>query len=244
MTDNNLSNALVDALKANRLSELLGADGIQKLCRLAELVTDFNSHTNITAVKDPRGLILSHFCDSLTVAPMIPKGARVADVGCGGGFPTLPLAIARPDITVTAIDSTQKKLDFVRTAAEELGLGGVTTLCVRAEELAHGDARESFDFVTARAVSALPVLCELCLPLTALGGVFCAMKGPRGEEELIAAEKATAVLGGRVESKSKLTLRAPDSDEALDRTLITIRKVAKTPAAYPRAYGRIKNKPL
>ena len=93
--------------------------------RLARMMLEFNSHTNITAITDLPGLILSHFCDSLTVAGMLPQKAAVADIGCGGGFPTLPIAIARPDVTVTAIDSTAKKLAFVGDAARGLGLGNV-----------------------------------------------------------------------------------------------------------------------
>lgn len=140
------------------LSGIAGSDAaVHDFFRLAEMLLAFNAHTNVTAITDIPGLILSHFCDSLTVAAagVIPEGARAADIGCGGGFPTLPLAIVRPDVTFTAIDSTQKKLRFVGSAAAELGLGNVNPLCVRAEDGAVDPAmRGLFDFVTARGLGA------------------------------------------------------------------------------------------
>lgn len=230
------------------LSDIAGSDAaVHDFFRLAEMLLAFNAHTNVTAITDIPGLILSHFCDSLTVAAagVIPEGARAADIGCGGGFPTLPLAIVRPDVTFTAIDSTQKKLRFVGSAAAELGLGNVNPLCVRAEEGA-GDPelRGSFDFVTARAVSALPMLAELCLPYLKVGGTFCAMKGPRGEEELADSANALRLLGGRTERVEKITLSLSDSSEPLERMLIIIKKTASTPDKYPRSYGKIKSRPL
>ena len=148
-------------------------------------------------------------------------------------------------MTFTAIDSTQKKLRFVGSAAAELGLGNVNPLCIRAEEGA-GDPelRGSFDFVTARAVSALPMLAELCLPYLKVGGTFCAMKGPRGEEELADSANALRLLGGRTERVEKITLSLSDSSEPLERMLIIIKKTASTPDKYPRSYGKIKSRPL
>ena len=148
-------------------------------------------------------------------------------------------------MTFTAIDSTQKKLRFVGSAAAELGLGNVNPLCVRAEDGAVDPAmRGLFDFVTARAVSALPMLAELCLPYLKVGGTFCAMKGPRGEEELADSANALRLLGGRTERVEKIPLSPSDGSEPLERMLIIIKKTAPTPDKYPRAYGKIKNRPL
>ena len=255
MTDKNVSPELSaaefsglfrKALEMNGLEEILSTEKAESdFYTLARLLLDFNSHTNITAITDTKGLILAHFVDCLTVAPLIPKGASVADIGCGGGFPTLPLSIVRPDIKIHAIDSTQKKLNFVSSAANELGLRNITPLCIRAEDGANDPLmRESFDFVTARAVSALPVLCELCLPYLKNGGTFCAMKGPRGAEELSASKNAIRKLGGAVCSAKKLSLIPPAGGDVLERMLILINKVSTTPECYPRAYGKIKNKPL
>lgn len=255
MTDKNVSTELsaaefsglfLKALEINGLEEILSTEKAESdFYTLARLLLDFNSHTNITAITDTEGLILAHFVDCITVAPLIPKGASVADVGCGGGFPTLPLAIVRPDIKIHAIDSTKKKLNFVESAAKELGLRNITTLCKRAEESANDPLmRESFDFVTARAVSALPVLCELCLPYLKTGGIFCAMKGPRGAEELAASNNAVRKLGGAVCAEKKLSLIPPAGGDSLERMLILIKKVSPTPECYPRVYGKIKSKPL
>lgn len=217
----------------------------EKFLHLARMAVEFNSHTNITAINDIGGLILSHFCDSLTVARLIPQSAQTTDVGCGGGFPTLPLAIVRPDIGICAIDSTGKKLAFVSDAARELGLARVTPRCMRAEDGGKDPTfREHFDFVTARAVSAMPILCELCLPFLRIGGIFCAMKGPRGGEELDEAKNALSVLGGTLREVKKITLCPTDSAEPLERMLLIVEKTSPAPAKYPRAYGKIKNKPL
>lgn len=208
----------------NGLSELVAGKEASFLS-LARMMLEFNSHTNITAITDLPGLILSHFCDSLTVAGMLPRGAAVADIGCGGGFPTLPLAIARPDISVTAIDSTAKKLAFVWDAVRGLGLGNVLPQCMRAEDGAHSAVyREKFDVVTARAVSALPVLAELCLPYLKTSGLFCAMKGPRGAEELAEARNAVKILGGTVLDTKKVVLEGADGQAPLERMLIIIKK--------------------
>lgn len=228
----------------NGLSELVAGKEASFLS-LARMMLEFNSHTNITAITDLPGLILSHFCDSLTVAGMLPRGAAVADIGCGGGFPTLPLAIARPDISVTAIDSTAKKLAFVWDAVLGLELCNVLPQCMRAEDGAHSAVyREKFDVVTARAVSALPVLAELCLPYLKTSGLFCAMKGPRGAEELAEARNAVKTLGGTVLETKKVVLEGADGQAPLERMLIIIKKSSPTPDKYPRAYGKIKNKPL
>ena len=144
-------------------------------------------------------------------------------MGCGGGFPTLPLALARKDLAITSLDSTAKKLTFVKETATALGLR-VTTLAGRAEELSKGaPLRESFDAVSARAVAALPVLCEWCLPFLKVGGVFLAMKGSAGLEELKSAENAIRLLGGKVEAVKE------DTIEGVVRYNILIKKVKSTP---------------
>ncbi len=242
-TDEQLSAAIDRAFNANCVPSAV-RERLRSYVILTRMLLEFNEHTNITAINDPARLAVLHYCDSLTVSAELSAGARVADIGCGGGFPTLPLAIARPDLSITAIDSTAKKLKFVSTAAEALELGGIQTLAIRAEDGAHDAAlRESFDHVTARAVASLPILCELCLPYIKAGGSFCAMKGPRGEDEAAEACRAAEMLGGKIESVRRMTLHGLE-DETPERTIIIIRKISPTPQKYPRAYGKIKQKPL
>lgn len=204
---------------------------------LLTLLTETNKEYNLTAITEPREIILRHFADSLTAAKEIPASASVVDVGCGGGFPSLPLAIARPDIRVTALDSTAKKLAFVEKAAAALSLGNLTTVAVRAEEYRAG--REAFDVAVSRAVARMNLLTELCLPLVRVGGLFLAMKGADGPRELAEAEAAIARLGGQVKKTEAFTLLS-----AGERFLITVEKTAPTPAGYPRPFGKIKKKPL
>lgn len=209
--------------------------------RLALLLRETNEKYNLTAITDDRGIAYRHFADCLLAAELFPAGARVLDVGCGGGFPTLPLAIVRPDLQITAMDSTAKKLGFIRTAAQELGLANVTTLCARAEEAGQGEWRAHFDAVCARAVARLPILLEWCVPLVKDDGVFLALKGKDGRVELAESAHALAELRCTAQA-SDYSLCDPDG--AQSRCVITVRKSAPTPACYPRQGGRIKKKPL
>ncbi|MGM9648321.1 MAG: 16S rRNA (guanine(527)-N(7))-methyltransferase RsmG [Eubacteriales bacterium] len=207
---------------------------------LYQKLVEFNSHTNLTAITDAAGVSLRHFADSLTAAPYIGDTAlKILDVGCGGGFPILPLAIVRPDCRFTALDSTAKKLTFVAQMASTLSLP-VTTLAARAEEAATTpDHREQYDLVVSRAVARLPILCELCLPFVKVGGRFVALKGADGEAELAEAETAISKLGGRLRLRRAFTL-----GDAGGRVILEIEKVHPTPTAYPRAFGKIKKSPL
>ena len=203
---------------------------------LLDSLLKVNESMNLTAITEPHDVIIRHFIDSLTVADEIPEGATVIDVGCGGGFPTLPLAIARRDLTITALDSTAKKLTFVDAMAKKLSLR-VTTLAKRAEEIP--ECREKFDVCVSRAVARMNLLVELCLPQVKVGGKFIAMKAQSGEEELAEARGGIETLGGKVAKTDAFTLA-----DAGERYLITVDKIANTPSAYPRPWGKIKKKPL
>ncbi len=194
---------------------------------------------NLTAITDEDGIILRHFIDCMTALPYIKQTAvSLADVGCGGGFPTLPIAVCRPDIKITAIDSTAKKLTFVDEMAKKLSLS-VETKAVRAEEYGKSDGRAAFDTVISRAVARMNILCEFCLPLVAKNGRFIAMKGSDGQNELREAEKAVKTLGGEITEVHDFTL-----GDAGGRTVIVIDKISKTPDIYPRPYAKIKSRPL
>ncbi|MBR2907929.1 MAG: 16S rRNA (guanine(527)-N(7))-methyltransferase RsmG [Clostridia bacterium] len=210
---------------------------------LTERMLKVNEQMNLTAVRDPESVIFLHYADSLVIASAIPRGITLCDIGCGAGFPSLPLAIARGDLSFYAVDSTEKKVRYVAETAAFLGLSDrFETHSARAEELGQGKMRESFSCVTARAVSNLRMLSELCLPLVELNGAFLSMKGANWETEYKDAENAIALLGGALERADEFEVRNGDKTEK--RCLLTIRKVHETPAKYPRAWGRIKSKPL
>ncbi len=216
----------------------------EKLFVLTETMLEVNKTMNLTAIKEEKAIILKHYVDSLLISSMIPENSNVLDVGCGAGFPTLPLAIFRPDLSITALDSTAKRIEYVRFVANKLQLNNVTAIAARAEEAAHTDGlREKFDIVTARAVASLPVLSELCLPMVKAGGCFIAMKGAKADEEVLLAQNAIRLCGGKTSKVLTSALKAPDTqDEA--RYLILINKLSATPQNYPRHFSKISKKPL
>ena len=206
----------------------------------ADMLAEKNAVMNLTAITDPAEVAQKHFLDSCLPLNFfdIPEGASLCDVGAGAGFPSLPIAIMRPDLGVTMIDSLNKRVEFLKDVSSQLG---VTAECLhlRAEDAGQGNLRESFDIAVARAVSRLSVLCEYCLPLVKVGGAFLALKGGDCAEELRSAYTAVKTLGGKTELIREYAL--PNGD---GRTLIVIRKVSPTPKAYPRPQGKIKAKPL
>lgn len=230
--------------KACGMGALLNMERCEKLYRLTVHMLTENEKYNLTAIKDPDGIILNHYADCATLATRIAKGASVIDVGCGAGFPTLPLALFRPDLKITALDSTAKRVSYVSGCAELLSLDSVRAVCMRAEDGARlPELRESFDVATARAVAELRVLAELCLPYVKVGGKLIAMKGKNAEFELTSAKAAIAILGGKAGGVETVSLTNGKGDE-LTHPLIIIDKKNKTPAAYPRAYAQISKKPL
>ena len=202
-----------------------------------------NESMNLTAITDSEDIILKHIADSATVIKYIPQSARLLDVGTGGGFPALPIAIIRPDVSVYALDSTAKKLKYIDETANILSLSNIKTVNGRAEELGKSvNYRERFDVVTARAVSDLNVLSELCLPFVKIGGVFISMKGSSAHEEMATARSGVIQLGG---SKFEdIQLRLAHGDTELQRHLIISKKLKHTPDSFPRLYNRITKKPL
>lgn len=213
----------------------------EKLTVVSERLTAMNGVLNLTALKTDEEIAILHFYDSLTLIKTgLFKNKKVIDIGCGGGFPSFPLAVASENCSVTANDSTLKKLHFVEETAKAAGIGNLSILPGRAEEIAASAKRESFDIAVARGVARLNILCELCLPLVKKGGYFVAMKGSKGAEELEEAASAIKQLGGRLVDMMKIDIPLFDRQHSL----IIIEKVSPTPKEYPRQYAKISKKPL
>lgn len=228
----------------NGMGKLLNLDKCKKLYLLTVRMLEENEKYNLTAITESCGIILNHYCDSATLSELLPKGAALIDVGCGAGFPSLPLAILREDLKITALDSTAKRVSYVKNSAELLGLSGVNAVCMRAEDGAKlPEYREKFDFATARAVAEMRVLSELTLPYVKLGGALIAMKGKNAEYELSGAARAISILGGKHKATKTVTLKN-GAAEPYTHPLIIVEKKSKTPTAYPRVYAQISKKPL
>ncbi len=207
------------------------------------LLMDWNSRINLTAVRDIEGIRLKHFLDSLSCVKALGdlNGKSLIDIGTGAGFPGIPLRILFPQMRLTLVDSIGKKTDFCQFAVNTLHLKGVRVLNTRSEELGADKAhREQYDVAVARAVAKLPILCEYLLPLVKIGGVMLAQKGESAQEETAAAPNAIAKLGGGDPVIIESTL--PEVEGA--RFLIRIPKIAKTPTGYPRRTGLPAKKPI
>ncbi len=242
LDENHFRARITSVFKRNGLSSMLSIDRTDKFLKLTELMLEENEKYNLTAIKEPNKIILNHYADCAALAEILPKNARIADIGCGAGFPTLPIAILRPDVSVLGVDSTAKRIGYVNMAAELLELTNVNAITGRAEDVGRGEMRESFDVVTARAVAPMRILTELCLPLVKLGGKMIAMKGKNAEFELTEAKRAIAILGGKISATHQV--RLADDDEETVHPLIIIEKKSKTPTLYPRVYAQISKKPL
>ena len=212
----------------------------EKFAAFYDLLSDYNEKVNLTRITDKRDCVVKHFLDSLAGEKYFPQGANCAEVGSGGGFPSVPLLIARPDLSFTLFESVEKKCVFLRLAVRELGLNARVE-CMRAED-AGKDARfrEKFDVCCARAVARLNTLLEYCLPFVREGGVFLAYKGSGAEEELAEAKHALSVLGGGEVKLYPYTL----PDGMGERTIVAVKKIRRTPLKYPRGRGKERSDPL
>lgn len=243
INENEFKSELSRVFKLSGVSSLLNAEKSDKFYRLTLRMLEENEKYNLTAITEPKKIILNHYADCAIPAARLKKGASVVDIGCGAGFPTLPFAILRDDINILAVDSTAKKIAYVEESARLLSLENVSAVAMRAEDGAQDPKyRESFDYATARAVANMQVLSELCLPYVRLGGEFIAMKGKNAEFELRDAKRAIAMLGG---SNAHLDfVKLSDGQLTEEHPLIIVEKKMKTPAAYPRPYAKILKKPL
>ena len=232
---------LYAAFNQNGLAHLINDDSAQKLYDLSDILIQTNKTFNLTAITDEKEIILKHFVDCASVCDYIPPSAKLIDVGCGAGFPSLPIAILRPDVSVTPLDSTGKKVDFINLTAKKLKLTNINAICARAEEFASAH-REQFDVCTSRAVARLNILDELCAPLIKKGGLFIAMKSSKGEEEYAEARVGLEKLGCVLQENVKKSFAY--NKTAIERDIYVFQKAAATPAQFPRKYAQILKKPL
>ncbi|MCI1986996.1 MAG: 16S rRNA (guanine(527)-N(7))-methyltransferase RsmG [Lactobacillus sp.] len=224
----------------------LQADQLRQYATYYDYLVAENQKMNLTGITDEPGVYLKHFYDSLTLVTAVPalktQALRLCDVGAGAGFPSLPVKIALPQLSVSIVDSLNKRIGFLDRLTARLALTDVQLFHDRAETFGNKQSpqREAFDVVTARAVAPLNVLAELCLPLVKVGGVFVAMKAAHAETELTAAQTAIKTLGGELTAAHTLTL--PESGDS--RSLIVITKRRPTPKRYPRKPGTPSKLPL
>lgn len=230
------------ALQLNSLPTLEEVT-VQSFYRFNTHLLEVNKTTNLTAIRNTEDVIVKHDIDSLLASDLIPTGAKVLDLGCGPGFPSIPLAIARPDLTITALDSTAKKIAFVNQTAELLELNNLKGVSGRAEDRVLAKQLGKFDVVISRAVARLNILAELCLPYVQIGGSLIAMKAAKAEEEVAEATRAIQILGGSPANIRKKSLVTFDATKEA-RCLVEVQKAKETPPVYPRAYATILKKPL
>lgn len=215
----------------------LSQDKADKLLKLYEFLVEYNQNVNLTAITDFEEVVVKHFVDSVLPFSMIDikENSGFIDVGTGAGFPSIPLMIVRPDLKGTLLEALNKRCVFLEKACE-LTEVDAKVIHGRAEDYAK-EKREAFDFATARAVAAMPVLCEYCIPYVKTGGRFIALKSINEDETLC--EKAVKVLGGKIAEIKDYTITNDDN-----RRLFIIDKVSQTPTKYPRNPSMIKKKPL
>lgn len=227
--------------EAKSIGIILDDIALERFEKYYEMLVDYNTRMNLTAITEEQEVIVKHFCDSLYLLTKyhVPNGANIIDVGTGAGFPGLPLLIARPDLKLTLLDGLNKRLVFLQAVLSETGLCAEIVHARAEEGAAEKKYREKYDFATSRAVARLNVLCEYCLPYVKKGGTFLAMKGPAAAEELAESQRALEVLGGKTAELQEYKL----SDDST-RTIIAIKKERHTPPAYPRHNSKIKKQPL
>lgn len=231
------------------ITEGLGKLGItppsgaaDRMARYAALLLERNQVMNLTAITEPKDVAALHFLDSAALLGAVDfRNKRVIDVGTGAGFPGLVLKMLEPSISLTLLDSQGKRVDWLKSVCQELGITGVECLHARAEEqgLVPG-YRDGFDLAVSRALAGLPILCELCLPFVRVGGRFLAMKSVNCDEELSQAGAAVRLLGGRTASLYDYEI---PGTEIVHRAVV-VEKLAPTPKGYPRRWAKMQKAPL
>ena len=226
------------------LNQIPFHDGLPAMLSLyLDMLKDWNSRMDLTAVSDDEEMVDRHFVDSLVLlkSDLPRENSRMIDVGTGAGFPGLVLAMARPDLKITLLDAQRKRLDFLQAVGEAAGLSNITPVHARAEDGARRpELREQFDYASARALAPLNVLCEYLLPYVRTDGLALCWKGPALRDEMESGKKAARLLGGQVEMPIRCSVYGRD----WDHMILPVRKVQQTPRQYPRKAGTPKSRPL
>lgn len=227
--------------EAEKIGIYLDSIALDRLDIYAEMLVETNKTLNLTAITDPNEILYKHFLDSLSLLTCIDihQGAKIIDVGTGAGFPGMVLLIARPDLEVTLLDGTNKRLMFIKNVLDALSLNA-NIVHMRAELAGKTiEYREQYDVVTSRAVANLNTLSEYCMPFVKLGGYFAPMKSAKTNEEVTSAKGAIRLLGGRIEEIRELNI-----NNCGERYIILTKKISQTPPKYPRASAQISKKTL
>lgn len=229
----------------SKKSKILGVrfsvEQIEQFYKYMNLLIEWNEKMNLTAITEPKEIILKHFIDSITILKYIDDNSKLVDVGTGAGFPGVPLSIMNPTLKITLVDSLNKRLIFLEEVVKELNLKNIEIVHARAEEFGQNkNYREKFDVATSRAVANLATLSEYLVPLVKIDGKSISMKAANAKEEINDAKKAIEVLGGKIEKIEEFDL--PESD--IGRTIIIIDKNKCTPAKYPRKAGTPAKEPI
>lgn len=214
---------------------------LQKFYQYMNLLIEWNEKINLTAIIEPKEIILKHFIDSLTIMKYIQPNKSVIDIGTGAGFPGIPIKIMREDLNMTLLDSLNKRINFLNEVIKELELENIIAVHARIEEYAKNKQyRETFDVATSRAVANLTTLSEYMLPMVTINGTAICMKGSEVNEEISKSKNSIKLLGGEICKIEEFTL--PKSDN--QRNLILVKKIKQTPSKYPRKPGIPSKEPL
>lgn len=217
----------------------LSDEQIEQLKKFNSLLMHANEQFNLTRITNEDEVHRKHFLDSLKAIDLIPQNAKVVDIGAGGGFPSLPIKIARPDINLTMIDSVEKKVNFLNMVCEELSLKNAMAIHERIEDFAQTENRENFDVCVARAVASLPTLLEYALPLIKENGILIAYKGSGVFEEIEQAKNALKVLNASIEKIVEYVI-----EEDRKNYLLVVKKKGRTPKQFPRRKNKPRKEPL
>ena len=226
---------------SKKINILLNEEQIEKFYKYMNLLIEWNKKINLTAIIEPKEIILKHFIDSLTINKYIKDNSKIADVGTGAGFPGIPLKIIRPDIQLVLVDSLNKRINFLNEVIEQLNLKNIETIHIRIEEFGQNTKyREKFDYSTARAVANLSTLSEYLLPIVKVGGQVICMKGSNIQDEINQSKKALSILGGTLNNIEEFKLAETENT----RNIILIDKIKNTPNKYPRKAGLPSKDPI
>lgn len=227
--------------KAQEIGYTLQKEQLEQFFTYKELLIEWNKKMNLTAIEQEEDIITKHFIDSLSIASYIPDTTKIIDIGTGAGFPGIPLKILKKDLSITLLDSLNKRITFLEEVIRNLSLENIQAVHARAEELAHKEEyREQYDIAVSRAVAPMHTLLEYMLPYVKIGGKCICMKGPNLQEESKDLQNCLETLGGKIEKIEELVL--PETE--IKRNIMLIKKENKTPKKYPRNPGMPSKKPL